>query len=590
MRRLIVLLALPAILLAASNALALKDLRRLTYLDNGQAGYGTPAPWLSQRINPVDGLGRIDTVGGTTYDWQTNGPAARMTAFDPQYGTHVVWMWSAEPGTPWSDRNMRYNYHDGATWQYNIGPDILQWGLNAFTNRAGYGSLDIDPVTGCEYICAHQATSALFPAVSRDLTPGAGVFEIDTAFPTLQGFLWPAIGLTGSEKVHIGMINDPANTDLYYTSITWPDWLSPALELPTPAPEPGFPTQSIATSHSSNKVCISWESDNDVLPNSAYYKVSDDDGITWGDPVEIPAPPAFTPVPAETLGPSFHISSITPFYDTHDNLHIAASVFCAATESTLYYYPTEIWHWSQAFGWSKVARAGIPDSMMGDPGYNTISATRPTMAEGADGEFMVVWEQFDPYNAEPTTARLRADIWAARSEDFGATWGTPTRLTDPDETSKRFPSVAPKLVNGDTLLIGYLVDLVAGFVVQDEGASTSNPWVVQRVWKGDLPVSAVAEQPAKLPSRLTLAATPNPFRGMTNIACDVPRTGPVTLTIHDAAGRVVRTIIHGPRNPGRYDAVWDGRADNGSALVPGVYFARLTTGDSRLTAKLTLQR
>jgi len=581
---------------AVKNTMSITELRNMTYLDNGQAGYGTPAPWLNQRVAPTDMFGRLDTVGGTTYDWQVNGPACHEVYYDPMYGTHVMWMWSAEPGTPWNDRNQRYNYHNNASWQYNIGPDFLQWGLNAFTNRCGYGQLDVNPVTGCEYISGHLgASDHQYPAVSRDLTPGAGVFETDSGPPVIVSFLWPAIAVTHSEKVHVGMIDYPARTSLFYTNITWPDWLNPPVDFPPPAQEPGFPTHNLAASKTSNNVCMTWQADNagsgGLQPFPAYYKTSDDDGANWTDPVQLPYPPTFAYVEGESLGPSFHISSVYPYYDLHDNLHIAASVYCAANESMLYTVPTEIWHYAEVPGtWSKVARAET-DSLAGTVGYNVIYSSRPSLSSNPDGtELVCVWEQFDGYNVEPTTEKLRADIWGAFSPDNGLNWGAPVKLTDADETSKRFPNVAP-FWKGDSVVIGYLVDLVAGFIVQSEGVSTNNPFVVQTVWTGAdvFPrPGAVAEKPGRLPGRLSLAVAPNPVRTATTISYAMPKAGNVSLRIHDASGRIVRTLVSEHRAPGSYNATWDGRGDDGRRLVPGVYFSTLAAGREKLSGKITL--
>jgi len=578
---------------AVKNTMSITELRNRTYLDNGQAGASSLAPWLNQRVTPTDFLGRIDTVGGTTYDWQSNGPAYHGCYFDPMYGTHVMWMWSTE-ASGFSDRNNRYNFHNLASWQYNIGPDFLQWGLNAFTNRCGYGWLDIDAVTGCEYISGHLGQSDhQYPAVSRDLTPGAGVFETDSGPPAVVSFLWPAIGITHSEKVHMAMMDYPARTSMYYSNITWPDWSTP-IDFPPPAQEPGFPTQAVAASKVSNKVAIAWQSDNASsggdLPYPAYYKLSEDDGENWADPVQLPFPPAFNPVPGESLGPSFHLSSMFPFFDAHDNLHVTASVFCAATESTLYYFPVEVWHWSEATGWTKVVRVN-EDSMPGDGsayGFNVMYAARPSVAVGSNNDLYAIWEQFNCWNSESQTLRWRAEIWGAMSPDNGATWGEPVRLTDPDETSKRFPFISPVL-KGDSIVFSYVVDLVAGFVVQSEGPATNNPVCVQTVWTGDFPVpGAVAENPIRSPKNLNLAVAPNPFRNGTTVSYDVPKIGNVSLRVHDASGRVVRTLASGSRNPGSYNVTWDGRADNGSKLVPGIYFTTLSTNNSKLTRKLTL--
>jgi hypothetical protein len=54
------------------------------------------------------------------------------------------------------------------------------------------------------------------------------------------------------------------------------------------------------------------------------------------------------------------------------------------------------------------------------------------------------------------------------------------------------------------------------------------------------------------------------------------------LTVHDLAGRVVRTLdVEGERTSGRV-ATWDGRDDAGRSLAPGLYVARLVVGRQAL--------
>ena len=88
------------------------------------------------------------------------------------------------------------------------------------------------------------------------------------------------------------------------------------------------------------------------------------------------------------------------------------------------------------------------------------------------------------------------------------------------------------------------------------------------------------------PLDLALVASPNPSIGRTRIAFDLPRAGHVTLAIYDLAGRQVRLLVDGLREPGRYDETWDGRADAGTGHAAGVYFARLQVGGETRTERL----
>jgi len=81
---------------------------------------------------------------------------------------------------------------------------------------------------------------------------------------------------------------------------------------------------------------------------------------------------------------------------------------------------------------------------------------------------------------------------------------------------------------------------------------------------------------------------PNPFNPLTRITFSVAARGEVSLRIYDIAGRVLRTLVEGWREPGVYSEVWDGRGDDGSVLPSGVYFYSLKAGEVVATHKMVL--
>jgi len=77
-----------------------------------------------------------------------------------------------------------------------------------------------------------------------------------------------------------------------------------------------------------------------------------------------------------------------------------------------------------------------------------------------------------------------------------------------------------------------------------------------------------------------LAPSPNPFNPTTTIAYTLATPGRVTVRVHDAAGRIVRTLVDGKRTAGEHATVWDGRTDAGERAASGVYFVRMDVGAS----------
>jgi hypothetical protein len=74
-----------------------------------------------------------------------------------------------------------------------------------------------------------------------------------------------------------------------------------------------------------------------------------------------------------------------------------------------------------------------------------------------------------------------------------------------------------------------------------------------------------------------LSIGPNPFNTATVVRVDLAASDYVSLTVFDAAGREVGTLIKGVMRPGRYRAGFDG-----SAMPSGHYFFMLSAGGRTL--------
>jgi len=83
-------------------------------------------------------------------------------------------------------------------------------------------------------------------------------------------------------------------------------------------------------------------------------------------------------------------------------------------------------------------------------------------------------------------------------------------------------------------------------------------------------------------------ASPNPFNPRTTLAFELAGKQQVTLQIHDAAGRLVRTLLHESRAAGKHAVPWDGKDEAGRSLASGVYYVSLVAKEGRLNTKLVL--
>jgi hypothetical protein len=88
---------------------------------------------------------------------------------------------------------------------------------------------------------------------------------------------------------------------------------------------------------------------------------------------------------------------------------------------------------------------------------------------------------------------------------------------------------------------------------------------------------------------LSVSNFPNPFNPRTTVSYTVPSRGEVTITVYDARGARVATLLSGEeRTPGAYRVEWDGRTDAGAVASSGVYFARIEHGGATRTKKMVM--
>jgi flagellar hook assembly protein FlgD len=62
------------------------------------------------------------------------------------------------------------------------------------------------------------------------------------------------------------------------------------------------------------------------------------------------------------------------------------------------------------------------------------------------------------------------------------------------------------------------------------------------------------------------------------------------VAVHDLRGAPVRVLHGGSLAAGVHALRWDGRDGRGREVAAGVYWVRVTDGESRATAKLVLAR
>ena len=191
---------------------------------------------------------------------------------------------------------------------------------------------------------------------------------------------------------------------------------------------------------------------------------------------------------------------------------------------------------------------GEPGSLFGTTefyDYCVVEATR-------DGANWIPLE--DGYDA-----RLQADWLTA--------WNS--RLNgSPSLVKKHEMNLLSKFPAGSTVFIR--------FRMYTDPGTTGWGWMIDNL---EVQASLVSVENSKLalPSEFGLAQNyPNPFNPSTTVRFDVPVQARVSLTIYDALGRRVHTILERELGPGTYSEQW-----NAATFPSGVYYCRMEAKESR---------
>lgn len=104
-----------------------------------------------------------------------------------------------------------------------------------------------------------------------------------------------------------------------------------------------------------------------------------------------------------------------------------------------------------------------------------------------------------------------------------------------------------------------------------------------RTEHSDMMVSASVNGGVSVPQEYTLTAYPNPFNPVTNLVFTLPEAGDVHLAVYNISGQLIRELTGN-----RYDAGVHTVSFEAADLPSGLYFARLETDVTTLSAKLLL--
>ncbi len=548
-----------------------------------------------------------EQVGNTYFDFQANGNMGQRIAVDDTNQVYVVWMYcSGEyPGHP---RFIKYNfrYPDG-TWygDADLTPSV-----------SGYVQLDImrgDPGLEKPPVIAYHYNGYSWIQIEPGVTSSTEVY----------GHLWPYVACANNNNIILATGNVSIGADshhLYLTTdegATWQhladfDSCTCLSQFVRASNNPGSQkvvhvwTQSIAMDFSglliSNIACDVW------------YMLSNDNGVTWGVPVNITN---FLPPSQMVNGDStpWAYADVNAVFDKDDKLHIAWGANLGyKLNDTLYYADhAKILHWDEMTDDLHVVSS--PSWHYGDPegwwldvsadfrqhteAWRLPACGAQLVCDQSTGDLYCLWSGTADTTDYSAGGYFNSEIYGSRSTDGGISWSDYVNLTNtpspgagPGDCFDEDYMTAWPSVHNDSIFLTYIEDKDAGAAILDGTAWTDNP---VRVWifhKGLIP--GIEEGEAVRPDYAlpVLKVHPNPFSSLTNVSFGT-RLGPqyTALKIYDATGRLVRNFSL----PTAYSLVptsisWDGTDQSGKELPAGVYFVKLESGDYSEIEKVVMLR
>jgi YVTN family beta-propeller protein len=132
----------------------------------------------------------------------------------------------------------------------------------------------------------------------------------------------------------------------------------------------------------------------------------------------------------------------------------------------------------------------------------------------------------------------------------------------------------------------YVVDLQEASVIDvlDGPGTNANVVAVQAQMHG---TTASVETPG---AEAVIDVYPNPFNPRSTVSWQLDAATVGTITVHDLAGRHLRTLARGTLAAGRHAVTWDGRDTTGRAVPSGTYLVTMRAGTMSVTRKLVLAR
>ncbi|MCF8412270.1 MAG: T9SS type A sorting domain-containing protein [Melioribacteraceae bacterium] len=105
----------------------------------------------------------------------------------------------------------------------------------------------------------------------------------------------------------------------------------------------------------------------------------------------------------------------------------------------------------------------------------------------------------------------------------------------------------------------------------------------------EISASVTGVEEGGIPTEFELSQNyPNPFNPTTYIKYGIPEAADVNITIYNALGKEVKTLVRKAQDSGFYSVQWDAKDSMGNILPSGIYFYRIQAGDFVDSKKMIL--
>ena len=416
-----------------------------------------------------------DTIGQTTYDWWSNGPAKRTIAV-PSDGDcfHVVWDGS-DQACPWPDRSARYNARevDGSIWYFRTGMSGGMWLQGLYRNRCG--SVDIKTDNTAHISMLTEIPTGHVPSVAADILPCLCAFitvHCSTAAP--DTFLYPRVAIDSDDIVHLFSRSQMGRHKLEYARRKDLWFYGSWTELDTL----GYGWHNATASKQSSTVAAIYS----VAGDSAWQPPDRHNSLVIYESFDSGSTFTRKTILKDLLEPTDTLNCMlwggNGLYDGSDSIHVVTVATKPADLGE--YYPLaacNLWHFTSELGLTVVSSyprmydAPAFNGVDGIYGNNQLIYMPSIGYDPETGYFYVLWVEFPWY--EEQGGFQCGELFVRRSTDGGQTWSFKMDMTNTHNESEVYPSLA-ELVDGN-LHIVYEQDVVAGSYVRGSSSMSFNP-------------------------------------------------------------------------------------------------------------------